>query len=305
MVGFVPGSKDPLRYVSSYTAKIAGAESNLAIGVCKLGHPTGWVSKLGDDEFGHLILNRIRGEGVDVSHVRFDKEHRSGIMFKDTSMKETKIFYYRENSAACCLSPADVDEEYLASAQILHLTGITPILSDRCREATETAVRYARRNGVLVSFDPNIRMKMWKENDYTDLMLRILKQSDIVLLGLSEAEVLLGTQDMNRVFREIFSFGTAKYIAVKDGANGAWVSDGGEPVHCPPMDCESVDSVGAGDAFNAGFLSGLLEEQPLRVCGEMGNIMGGMATQSLGDFEGLPSKEEMRDYLEHRSIVYR
>ncbi len=305
MVGFVPSSKEPLRYVTEYTTKIAGAESNLAIGVRKLGHSAGWISKLGDDEFGHLILNRVRGEGIDVSQVKFDDSRPSGIMFKDKSLKETKIFYYRENSAACNLSPDDIEEDYIASAEVLHLTGITPVLSENCRLAVETTVQYARKHHVDISFDPNIRLKMWGKTDYTDLILRILKQSGIVLLGLSEAKILLQSEDIDEIFRTIFAFGAAKYVAVKDGARGAWVSDGHEPVHCPPVDCESIDPVGAGDAFNAGFISGILDGRPVETCGEMGNIMGGMATQSLGDFEGLPSKEDMQNYLSKRSIVYR
>lgn len=305
MVGFIPSSKEPLRYVTEYTTKIAGAESNLAIGVRKLGHSAGWISKLGDDEFGHLILNRIRGEGIDVSRVKFDDSHRSGIMFKDKSLKETKIFYYRENSAACNLSPDDIEEDYIASAEVLHLTGITPVLSESCRLAVETAVQHAQKHHVAISFDPNIRLKMWGKTDYTDLMLKILKQSDIILLGLSEAKILFQSEDINEIFQTIFAFGTARYVAVKDGARGAWVSDGHESIHCPPVDCESIDPVGAGDAFNAGFISGILDGRSVETCGEMGNIMGGMATQSLGDFEGLPSKEDMRNYLTNRSIVYR
>ena len=306
MAAFTPTSNEPLRYVTNFRMRIAGAESNLAIGVQKLGHNAGWFSKLGDDEFGQFILNSIRAEGVDTSHVRFEKSSRSGIMFKEINFNnETKVYYYRENSAASRMAAEELDEAYIAGAKILHLTGITPVLSQECMDTVLKAVEIAKRNRVLVSFDPNIRRKLWSQTDYSSVIKDILAQSDIISCGVGEAEVLFQTRDVREIYDTISRLSRAKYVAIKDGARGAWVGSGGELQNVPPTKWSRMDSVGAGDAFNAGFLAGILEGQPVEVCGKMGGIMGGLATQSTGDTESLPTKEEMGHYLNDTEIVYR
>ena len=144
MAAFTPGSTGFLRYVKNYEMRIAGAESNLAIGVSKLGHSAGWISCLGKDEFGEFVQNSIRAEGVDTSRVVFDPEYRTGIMFKQVrNASETSVFYYRENSAASHMRPQLLDEGYLAQADVIHLTGITPVLGDSCRETVDVYKRQA------------------------------------------------------------------------------------------------------------------------------------------------------------------
>jgi 2-dehydro-3-deoxygluconokinase len=306
MAAFTPASSGPLRYVSDYHMRIAGAESNLAIGIQKLGHSAGWISKLGDDEFGHFILNSIRAEGVDTSQVIFDSRHRSGIMFKETNFNsETKVSYYRDNSAASCISASELDSSYVADAQILHLTGITPVLSSSCLEAVIKSIDIAKQNNRLVSFDPNIRLKLWNGTDYSDIITEILFRSDIISCGVGEADLLFQTRDVNEIFKMIFGKGEAKFVAIKDGANGAWVGTKDVVYNIPPTKWNRVDAVGAGDAFNAGFITGILEGLPIETCGKMGNIMGGLAIQTFGDIEALPTREELNNYLNNTQIIYR
>ncbi len=135
MVSFVPKNYNSLQYGADFTMRIAGAESNTAIGVRKLGHTAGWISRIGNDEFGQFVLRMIRAEGIDTSQVTVDKEHKTGLMFKSTSpSNETRVIYYRDSSAATYLDPSLISESYIADAKILHLTGITPILSNSCYE---------------------------------------------------------------------------------------------------------------------------------------------------------------------------
>lgn len=306
MAVFAPPINGPLRYAHTYNSRIAGAESNVAIGVMKLGHQTGWISKVGNDEFGHFILNSIRGEGVDTSQVKFDDSHPSGIMFKQSSSSnETKVFYYRSNSAASFLSPEDISEDYIKKAKILHLTGITPVLSDNCKNAVYRAIEIAKNNNVLLSFDPNIRLKLWKDIDYSQMIKDIMFSSNIVLLGLDEAKILLDTKDMNEIFKIIFSHDSSKYLAVKNGAQGAWVGNNKEKYHIPPTKCNCIDPVGAGDAFNSGFLCGILEDYDIKKCGQLGGLLGALATQTIGDIEGYPSRDEMLNILNNTEIIYR
>ena len=129
MAAFTPGSTGFLRYVKNYEMRIAGAESNLAIGVSKLGHSAGWISCLGRDEFGEFVRNSIRAEGVDTSRVVFDPEYRTGIMFKQVrNASETSVFYYRENSAASHMHPRILDElPWIWRESIKSLSALTPI----------------------------------------------------------------------------------------------------------------------------------------------------------------------------------
>ncbi|MCC8027002.1 MAG: sugar kinase [Clostridium sp.] len=306
MAAFTPGSTGYLRYVRNFEMRIAGAESNLAIGASKLGHSTGWVSSLGKDEFGEFVRNSIRAEGVDTSRVVTDPEHRTGIMFKQVrNASETSVFYYRENSAASHLTPDMLDQDYLASSRIIHLTGITPVLSKTCRETVEAAMDTAAKHGIPVSFDPNIRRRLWKDQDYVPMLREMMMKAQIVLLGAEEAKTLLGTEDALKVMDLLFKKGKAGLIAVKDGAKGASVGSPEVFASIPAFPCTCVDPVGAGDAFNAAFLCGILEGKEVEECGRMGAVAGALATETYGDTEGYPSREQMEAALKGQAVIYR
>lgn len=305
MAAFTPDAPGPLRYVTGFGIRTAGAESNVAVGLAKLGVEAAWLSRLGKDEFGVFIRNQLRAEGVDCSRVIFDPDHRTGIMFKETGVGETKVFYYRENSAASHLCPGDLSPELFRGVEVLHLSGITPVLSDSCREMTLEALRLAKQEGVLVSFDPNIRRKLWKDRDFVPLIRSITLQSQIVLMGLDEAEVLFGIRDVDQVMKRLFTEGCARYVAIKDGGNGAWASDGKICEKIPPYPCKPIEPIGAGDGFNAGFLAGLLQGRDVVTAGKMGGICGALATQTPGDVEGYPDIEQMRTALYGGCVTYR
>src|SRR5437867_356998 len=162
MVLFAAVEQGPLRFANTFTRHAAGTESNFAIGLARLGHQVGWFSRVGDDEFGQYLVNLIRGEGVDTSRVIVDPDAPTGVVFKEKrELGARKIVYYRRGSAASRLAPADLDAEYVASAKYLHITGITPALSESCRQTVRAAAELARSRGVRVSFDPNLRLRLW------------------------------------------------------------------------------------------------------------------------------------------------
>ncbi|AEV27896.1 sugar kinase, ribokinase [Sphaerochaeta pleomorpha str. Grapes] len=291
MVAFIPNSNTYLRYVNSFGKVTAGAESNVSVGLSKLGHTSGWISKLGDDEFGEFILRELRGEGVDTSRVLRTNLAPTGIMFKQLSSdKESSVFYYRKGSAASLLCPEDLDEEYIKQARILLISGITPALSNSCKETVLRAIEIARANKVLVCFDPNIRRKLWNEDAARMTLLPILSLSDIVLLGDDEANILLGETDQEKIVEALRKL-NVRWIAVKKGKEGAYVADSENEFSIPIFPMKVVDTIGAGDAFNAGFISGLLENRPVEECGKMASIMGAFAVSSPGDVEGLPNRK--------------
>ena len=306
MAVFTPKSTGYLRYIRDYELRIAGAESNLAIGVAKLNHTAGWISSLGRDEFGAFVCNSIRAEGVDTSRVVWDANHRTGIMCKQIrNASETSVFYYRDDSAASHMAPAILDEEYIKESKILHLTGITPILGKTCRDLTEAAVEMAAAQGIHISFDPNIRRKLWGGNDYSPLLREIVEKAQIILMGKDEAEALFGISEPRHIMDMLFTKGNAKYVAIKDGAKGAVVGDKNQVAEIPPFPCCCVDPIGAGDAFNGAFLCGVLEGKNVIDCGRMGAVAGALATETYGDIEGYPSREQMEIALAGGSVVYR
>ena len=190
MAAFSPEGGLPIRKAPCFHLRIAGAESNTAIGVARLGHTAGWISRLGKDSFGEYILNTIHQEGVDTSRVTTDTLHSSGIMFKQPNNEDaTEVSYYRENSAATYLSKTDIDLDYLKSAKVLHITGITPILSEDCNEYINAAIEIAHANHILVSFDPNIRLKLWQDKFHYIL---IDEFQDTNFLGYLLIQTLIG-----------------------------------------------------------------------------------------------------------------
>lgn len=306
MVSFVPQTNESLQYGASLKMRIAGAESNTAIGVQKLGHSASFITRLGEDTFGQFILRMIRAEGVDTSHISFDPEHQTGIMFKEPLPNhKTAVHYYRAASAASFLSPALIPEEAIKNAEIFHFTGITPILSASCRETVFSAIETAAAGNCAISFDPNIRMKLWKNQDYTKLMKELASKSDYLSIGLNEASILYGTEDLEHIISSAFSGTSTRFLAIKNGSQGAWVCDREQSLRVPPVDCCCIDPIGAGDAFNAGFLSALLKKEPLAVCGSTAAIAGAKATETKGDIEGLVTERDIQNILNHICPVRR
>ena len=306
MVMMVADQSGPLQFAGTYTRRLAGAESNVAIGLARLGHPAGWISALGDDQFGAYVCKIIRGEGVDCSRVRVLPDYPTGLMVKErTEIRDPKVCYYRKGSAASKMKPECLDGQYFKNGKILHITGIFPALSESCLETTLAAIALAKENGLLISFDPNLRLQLWTAEQARQVLLRIAALSDLVMPGKQEAELLLGTGDWKLIAERLHSLGS-RYVAMKDGPAGAYYSHReqgriqeqgyaqGFPV------AKAVDTVGAGDGFAVGVLSALVESLSLREGVIRGNAIGSLAVTVQGDSEGYPTRRELDLYMESR-----
>ena len=294
MVSMIPTEMGHLRYVPNFRRKMGGAESNVAIALTRLAHPAGFVTAFGEDALGHYAYSELLSEGLDLSRVVFDPQHRTGVMFKELLGKyETKVWYYRENSAASHMTASLLDTEYLEGAKILHVTGITMAISQTARQAVLDAVTKAKALGLLISFDPNIRLRLWSREEAAKAILPLLPQVDIIFPGLEESEILFGPGRAEEYIRKYLSLGIEK-VALKVGKKGCYVADcqGTHFLEAYPF-FDVVDTVGAGDAFDSGFLAGLLEGQSLTECGTMANCMGAMATKSSDDYQMLPTRREL------------
>ncbi|WP_047152437.1 sugar kinase [Aneurinibacillus tyrosinisolvens] len=289
MVLFNPLSTGPLRYAGQFEKTIGGAESNVAIGLARLGHQVSWISRLGEDEFGVYVRNFIRGEGVDTSGVVFDETHPTAVFFKERrAAQESKVFYYRSGSAASRMTPNDIKEEDIARAKYLHVTGITPALSETCKETVLHAIALAKKNGVKVVFDPNIRLKIWSKEEARQTLMSIARQCDIVLPGFEEGEMLTEKNTPEDIANYFIEDGVS-LVVVKLGAQGAYYATATEEEYVAGSKVEQiVDSIGAGDGFAAGFLSGLIRGWTIREAVTLGNKIGAYALTVVGDVEGYP-----------------
>ena len=292
MALFSPLSAEPLRYVRQFELRWGGAECNFAIALARLGLSCGWLSRLGDDELGRLILQGARGEGVDVSHVRLMAEHPTGLYLKQFVGDTTQIFYYRRGSAASTLGPDDLDPTYIQSARWLHLTGITPALSDSCRAAVERAFDLAAEHGLRVSFDPNLRLKLWSLEQARSVLVPLMRRCDVLLAGDEELLPLLGQTEREAAVETVLAWGRP-LLALKLGRDGALIAAGNQRIFAPPIPvARIVDPVGAGDGFDAGFVAGQLMGWDLQRSAQLGNVVGASALGVRGDFEGYPTLAE-------------
>jgi 2-dehydro-3-deoxygluconokinase len=300
MVLGVPARPGRLRHASSLELKIGGAESNLAIALSRLGVSAGWMSLLGDDEPGQLVLDRVRGEGVDTSRVRRLRDHPTGLYLRETVGEQVRVYYYRKGSAASTMAPETFDTDYLEDVDFLHLTGITPALSEDCRDFTLWA---AREGGARVSFDVNYRSKLWSPEEARAFVKEILPNVSLLFVGDDEARALWGKADEELV-RELAASGPRE-VVLKRGGDGSVALVEGRVISQPALPVEAVDPVGAGDAFNAGYLAGHLWDLAPEVRLRVANAMGALCVATLGDYEGLPDKEELWAFLEGRKALGR
>lgn len=298
MVLFTPETSGYMRYATTFSSRVAGAESNVAIGLARLGHNTGWISRLGNDEFGKKILHFIRGEGVDVKEVGFDAASPTGLYFKEMLTEdEIHVQYYRKGSAASEMVPSILNEDYIANARYIHLTGITPALSEGCYKTVMHAIELAHKHRVSVIFDPNVRRKLWTDDNARRVLLDISAQADIVLPGLDEGTFLFGETDSETIAKRFHDHG-ASVVVLKLGSEGAYYLSDQENGIAPGFNVSKVvDPVGAGDGFAAGFISGLLNDLTLKSATERANAVGALVTMVRGDVEGLPERNRVMSFI--------
>lgn len=296
MTLFNATSLGPLRYANHFEKTIGGAESNVAIGLARLGHEVSWFSRLGSDEFGLYVRNFIRGEGVDTSRVIFDDLYPTAVFFKERQTShESNVYYYRSNSAARHIGPEDIDEQWIASAKYLHLTGITPALSKSCEAAVHHAIDIAQRNGVTVVFDPNLRLKLWTQQEAKKALQSLARRADIVLPGFDEGQLLTNETTPETIADHLLEWGV-KGVSIKLGEKGAYFATRETHGYVPSHPIERVvDPIGAGDAFAAGFLSGRLRNWSYEDSTRLATLVASYALTTPGDIEGLPFWSQLQD----------
>lgn len=296
MMLLVADRPGPLEQAQSFYKRSAGAETNVAIGLARLGLKVGWASRLGTDSMGRYLLAAMASEGIDCSHIVCDAAQTTGFQFKGqvSDGSDPPVEYHRKGSAASRMGLADIDEAWLLGARHLHATGVFPAISATTLPAARRAMDLMRAAGRSVSFDPNLRPSLWASADIMRAAINDLAtRADWVLPGLEEGRFLTGETTPEGIATWYRERG-AKLVVVKLGSEGAYfdgVAGSGHVAGFPVA--KVVDTVGAGDGFAVGVISALLEGLSVPQAVRRGAWIGARAVQVLGDSEGLPTRAEL------------
>jgi 2-dehydro-3-deoxygluconokinase len=285
----------PLKHSSSLSLGIGGSESNVAIALARLGVPVTWIGKVGSDPLGDLVASQIASEGVQLRVIR-DLDAPTGLMIKERrTADQTRVWYHRRGSAGSRLRCDEVDFDLIRNAALLHVTGISLALSPEMVEVVDRAVTVACDNGVLVSFDLNYRSKLWGKEEAGIAYRHMIPRADIVFAGEGEAGIALGNTGEGDPFALAAGLAScgAREAVIKRGALGAISAVGGDLFQQAAIPIIPVDTVGAGDAFVAGYLSELLRDEPPAARLRTAAATGAYACLTDGDWEGLPTRDEL------------
>jgi 2-dehydro-3-deoxygluconokinase len=273
-----------------------GDTSNVAMAVCRLGHASAYLSKVGADMFGDRFLELWKEAGVDTSHVFVDREHQTGVYFVSFDEGSHRFTYYRKNSAASHIQVEDVDWDFVRSFKVLHLSSISQGISKSALEVSFALMEFARSEKIIISYDVNYRPALWKPElaravirhsieEYADIA--VMSAEEMTLLGWGETAGEL-KQTLHRL---------PGLWAVKHGSRGCTVVREGEQISIAPIRVEVQDTVGAGDAFAAGVICAVIEDHPLALVGKFANTVAGLTCRERGPLKGQPSREEVERYL--------
>ncbi|MDP1740335.1 sugar kinase [Polaromonas sp.] len=285
-----------LEEAASFHKRTAGAETNVAIGLSRLGLKVGWASRLGTDMMGRYLIREMVAEGIDCSHVALSSAQPTGFMIKGSVVdgSDPPVEYHRKGSAVSHMGAGDIDPDWLLSARHLHTTGVFPAISATALGLARRSMDLMRAAGRSVSFDPNLRPTLWASPQImVDAINELAARADWVLPGLEEGRLLTGESSPEGIAAFYRARG-AKLVVVKLGAQGAYFEGAQGKGQVPgfPVD-KVVDTVGAGDGFAVGVISALLAGQDVPAAVRRGAWIGARAVQVLGDSEGLPTRAEL------------
>jgi 2-dehydro-3-deoxygluconokinase len=299
MALFVAEHEGSLEKVERFNRFVAGAEVNFSIGMSRLGHSVTYITQLGNDPFGRNIATFLQENQIDTTYVSYLPNYLTGMQWKQKVKEgDPEVFSSRKNSAASHMNLDTIKNLNWDGFDHIHLTGIPPALSASCREVVYELMKEARERGVNISYDPNLRPGLWTEKQEMARVINDLAcRADIVLPGIEEAKLITGKQDVYEI-AEYYHVAGVKTVVIKLGAKGAFTSASGEQFYTEGFPVEKViDTVGAGDGFAVGVVSGLLEGLTVKEAIKRGTAIGALAVMSPGDNDGLPNREVLKEFM--------
>jgi 2-dehydro-3-deoxygluconokinase len=296
MLEFNSVNDGPLDSATQFAVGYGGDTSNFAVAAARSGARVGYLTRIGDDPFGATLSRLWRDEGVDTSWVIREPGGRTGIYFVSRGRDGHAFTYYRADSPASRLTPADVPEPVVAKARLVHLTGITQAISPSARDAAFHAIALARANDTLVSYDPNFRAALWPMCQAREVILRSLELCDLALPNLDEGRLLTGADSPEQVLAELVALGP-KVVVLKMGEAGALVAEAGTVTHVPAHPVTAVDASGAGDTFDGAFTARLLDGATAVDAARYAAVAAALTTTGHGAVRPIPRRAEVLSRL--------
>lgn len=307
LIDFVGMEQASLEEVTTFKKCFGGAPMNTVVGISRLGVDAGAIAAVGDDSFGRFLIEELKKNNVDVSQIKIKKGVRTTLAFivNDPAKGWVCIFYrnpWLKHTSDSLLSPKDIDYDYISRARILHVSGFA-LSQNPGRQALFKAARYAKKQGVEVSFDPTLRLDVWRsksvlENTY----LQMLKLADIATFSKEEASFFFGTSNPGKVAEKVLKYGV-RIVGVKLGSQGSFIKvKNGVEVTAPAFKVNVVDVTGAGDGWNAGLLVGLYKGWSIEQCITVANAVGALVVTKPGAITALPYRDELNKFLHDNGI---
>lgn len=274
-----------------------GDVSNAMVAAARSGASAGLASALGADQFGRLLFDMWQREGVDATHMRVHPTAPTGLYFVSHTEDGHSFSYRREGSAASLYGPDDLPRAAIAEARILHVSGISQAISTRAADAVFEALAIARAAGVIVSYDTNIRLKLWPIARARAVVHEAMTNIDIALPGLDDAKLLVGVEDPDAIVDRYLSFG-ARIVALKLGSAGCLVATAEQRLRLPAYGVEAVDATGAGDTFDGAYLAEFLATGDPFKAALYANVAAALSTRGYGAVDPMPRRAEILHALE-------
>jgi 2-dehydro-3-deoxygluconokinase len=281
---------------NQYLQGFGGDSSNFIIAAARQGARGGYITAVGDDTFGRMFLELWQTEGVDTSAVKIDAAAPTGLSFITHSEKGHAFHYYRAGSAASRISPADINPAYVAAAKVMHVSGIAPAISASACDACYTAVETAKAAGRMVSFDTNLRLRLWSKERARAVITDMMGLCDICLPSYEDVVALTGLENEDALVDFALTRG-AKIVALKLGERGAVVASATERHHIAPYPVTAVDATGAGDTFGGSFVTRLLRGDDLLTAGRYAAVAAALSTTGYNAVAPIPRAEQVKQAL--------
>jgi 2-dehydro-3-deoxygluconokinase len=279
-----------------YLQRFGGDSSNFIISAARQGARGGYVSAVGDDTFGRMFLDLWQVEGVDTSTVKIDPSAQTGLSFVTHNEKGHAFHYYRAGSPASRIGPADIDRSYIAAAKIAHVSGIGLAISASACDACYTVVETAKAAGRTVSFDTNMRLRLWSKERARAVITDMMSLCDICLPSYDDVVMLTGIENEDALVDFALARG-AKIVALKLGERGAIVASATERHRIPAYSVTAVDATGAGDTFGGSFVTRLLRGDDLATAGRYAAVAAALSTTGFGAVAPIPSADQVKKAL--------
>ncbi|MCK4943806.1 MAG: sugar kinase [Candidatus Aminicenantes bacterium] len=289
----------PLEEQTTFKRFAGGAPANFAAGVQRLGLLAGMITKVGDDFFGRFLIETLKKEQVDISQVKITNEYKTALAFVGLDENRSPSFsFYRSPCADIMLTKDEIDENYIKSAKLL-MCGTVSMADEPARSAIFKAVEIAKKYGLKVVCDPNLRDDLWHFKDPREHIFKILKDTDIFLPSISEAEFITG-QKGDKAFEAILDLGPS-IIGITYGSEGSSILTKDGKFFAPSYKVDVVDTTGAGDAFAAGLVTGLLTNMPLEKIPYFANAVSALKITRKGAMN-VPYRQEVENFMNRQVL---